>query len=43
VKVTIVPSPNNFVGSTRNGITTENYGPYPAAYTISRVGTPGRG
>src|SRR5262245_15705567 len=48
VKVTIVPSPNNFIGSTRNGITTENYGPYPAAYTISRVnaapgGAGGRG
>ena len=37
VKVTIVPSPNNFVGSTRNGITTEPFGQYPAAYTISRV------
>src|SRR5439155_7438372 len=43
VKVTIVASPNNFVGSTRNGITTENYGVYPAAYTVSRVGTAGRG
>src|SRR5262245_57779639 len=48
VKVTIIPSPNNFIGSTRNGITTENYGPYPAAYTISRVnaaagGAGGRG
>jgi len=48
VKVTIVPSPNNFVGSTRNGITTEPFGQYPAAYTISRVnaapgGAGGRG
>lgn len=37
VKVMIVPSPNNFVGSTRNGITTEPFGQYPAAYTISRI------
>ena len=43
VKVTIAASPNNFVGSTRHGITTENYGVYPAAYTISRVGMTGRG
>ena len=44
VKVTIVPSPNNFVGSTRNGITTEPFGQYPAAYTISRVNAaPGGG
>jgi hypothetical protein len=42
VKVTIMASPNNFVGSTRHGITTENYGIYPAAYSISRVAAPVR-
>lgn len=43
VKVTIVPSPNNFVGSTRNGITTEPYGQYPAAYTVTKVVSGARG
>jgi hypothetical protein len=42
VKVTIVPSPNNFVGSSRNGVNTEPYGQYPAAYTVTRVGNAAR-
>jgi hypothetical protein len=32
VKVTVVQSPNSFRGSTRNGVTTNNYGSYPSAY-----------
>src|SRR5262249_38903130 len=39
VKGTIVPSPNNFVGSTRHGNTTDNYRPYPAANPITPGGT----
>jgi hypothetical protein len=34
VKVKIVPSPGNFTGSTRNGVTTSGYGPHPGAYQI---------
>jgi LCCL domain len=40
VKVTIVPPPPNFQGSTRNGVTTMPYDQYPAAYTIAKVGGP---
>ena len=34
VRLKIVPSPASFVGSTRNGVTSHNYGSYPAAYKI---------
>jgi len=43
VKVTIVPSPNVFAGTTRNGITTNPYGMYPVAFTVTRVGGVARG
>jgi LCCL domain len=38
VKVTIVVPPAGFDGTTRNGITTSNYGAYPGAYKISKPG-----
>ena len=41
VKVTIVPSPAGFVGSTRHGVTTDAYGAYPAAFTIKRLASDG--
>lgn len=34
VRLRIVASPPSFVGSTRNGVTSHNYGEYPAAYKI---------
>jgi hypothetical protein len=34
VRIKIVPSPASFVGSTRNGVSSHNYGDYPAAYKI---------
>ena len=37
VKVTIVASPNVYMGTTRNGITTNPYGQYPSAYTVQKV------
>jgi hypothetical protein len=34
VKVRVVPPPPSFTGTTRNGVTTSNYGPYQGAYQI---------
>lgn len=34
VRLKIVASPASFAGSTRNGVTSHNYGTYPAAYKI---------
>jgi archaellum component FlaC len=34
VRVTIVPALSSFQGSTRNGVTSGSYGPYPGAYRI---------
>jgi hypothetical protein len=36
VKVSIVASPPAFNGSTRNGVTSQPYGPFTAAYKVSR-------
>lgn len=36
VKVTIVPSPNVFVGSTRHGVTSTPYQQYPVAYRVHK-------
>jgi hypothetical protein len=36
VKVTIVAAPPAFNGSTKNGVTSQPYGPFPAAYKISK-------
>jgi hypothetical protein len=36
IKVTIVQSPMLFVGSTRNGVTSQPYQQFPAAYRISK-------
>ena len=36
VKVTIIPSPNLFVGSTRNGVVSSPYQQYPAAYRVHK-------
>ncbi len=38
VKVTILPGQNGYVGTTRNGISTSGYGPYPGSYKVSKVG-----
>ncbi|HKB39573.1 MAG TPA: LCCL domain-containing protein [Gemmataceae bacterium] len=34
VRVTIVPPLSSFQGTTRNGVTSGSYGPYPGAYRI---------
>ncbi len=36
IRVTIVPSPPAFGGSTRNGVTSADYGQYPAAFRMRR-------
>jgi len=36
VKVSIIPSPQVFVGSTRNGVSSAGYGQYPAAYRVHK-------
>jgi hypothetical protein len=36
VKVTIVPPLAAYMGSTQNGVTTSDYGPWPGAYRVSR-------
>ena len=36
VKVTILASPPAFTGSSRNGVTSQPYGPYVAAYKVSK-------
>ena len=36
VKVTIVPAQDAYQGSTQNGVTTSEYGPWPGAYRVSR-------
>ena len=36
VKVTMLASPPAFQGSSRNGVTSNPYGPYPAAYRVGR-------
>ena len=38
VKVTIMPGQNGYGGSTRNGISTSGYGPYPGSYRVAKVG-----
>jgi LCCL domain len=38
VKVTILAGQNGYAGSTRNGVSTSGYGPYPASYKVSKVG-----
>jgi hypothetical protein len=36
IKVTVVPSPAAFVGSTRNGVTSQPYQQFPAAYRVQK-------
>ncbi len=36
IKVTIMPSPQLFIGSTRNGVSSSGYNQYPAAYRVHR-------
>jgi hypothetical protein len=38
VKVTILAGQNGYTGSTRNGISTSGYGPYPGSYKVTKVG-----
>ncbi len=37
VKVEIVPGQASYAGSTQNGVTTQDYGPWPGAYRVKRV------
>ncbi|MCC7418701.1 MAG: hypothetical protein IT428_00325 [Planctomycetaceae bacterium] len=37
VRVTILPGRNNYLSSTRNGVTTTEWGAYPSSYSIERV------
>jgi hypothetical protein len=36
IKVKMIPSPNNYVGSTQNGVMSHPYNVFPAAYTLSK-------
>jgi LCCL domain len=36
IKVSIIPSPNAFVGSVRNGVSSSAYNQYPAAYRVHK-------
>lgn len=36
VKVTVIPSPNLFIGSTRNGVTSSPYQQFPMAYRVHK-------
>ncbi|MCE9531879.1 MAG: hypothetical protein K8T89_12255 [Planctomycetes bacterium] len=36
IKVTIVPSPQQFIGSNRNGVSSAGYAQYPAAYRVAK-------
>jgi hypothetical protein len=37
LRMTVVPSPSSFPGSIRNGVTTNDYGTFPHAWTLSRI------
>jgi hypothetical protein len=37
VRVTILPGRNNYLSSTRDGVTTTEWGAYPSSYSIERV------
>jgi hypothetical protein len=37
LKVEIIPSPAQFTGTAKNGVTSHNYPQYPAAYKVTRV------
>lgn len=37
LKVTVVPALKNYTGTTRNGVTSTDYGDYPQAWQISAV------
>ena len=39
VKVTILPAQNAFAGTTRNGVTSSEYGQYPSAFQVHRKRT----
>jgi hypothetical protein len=41
VKVTMLPARANYVGSTRNGVTTQPYDQYPASFSVKRLAAPG--
>jgi hypothetical protein len=36
IRVAMIPAPNFFVGSTRNGVTSSSYQSHPAAYRVSK-------
>jgi hypothetical protein len=38
VKVQILPGQNGYMGTSRNGISTSDYGPYSGSYKVSKVG-----
>lgn len=37
LRVTVVASPNSFLGSTRNGVTSTDYGKFPHAWRLSAI------
>jgi hypothetical protein len=37
VRLKIVESPDSFTGSSRNGVSSHNFGRYPAAYKILKL------
>jgi hypothetical protein len=37
LRVTVVPARDSYPGSARNGVTTQDYGPFPHAWVLSRV------
>jgi hypothetical protein len=37
LRVTVVAPPEKYPGSTRNGVTTTEYGTFPHAWTLSRI------
>jgi hypothetical protein len=37
LRVTVVPPPENYPGTTRNGVTTSDYGNFPHAWMLSAI------
>jgi hypothetical protein len=37
LRVSVVPALESYVGSTRNGVTTSDYGSFPHAWALSRI------
>ncbi|HRK23811.1 MAG TPA: LCCL domain-containing protein [Beijerinckiaceae bacterium] len=37
LRVKVVPPPDSYLGTTRNGVTTSDYGTFPHAWTLSAI------